>query len=397
MEYLYISSLISQRLLDRIIKNTNKTPGFAVQKFSRLIVAGFFSNKASISILSTVPYGKYLKKGVYKHFDKEVEGGVEYNYLPLLNIPVVDYIYQFLYTFVKVLIWCLQDRKNRCIIGDVLNVTIGISSLLAAKIAGAKSVGVVTDMPSLMLRGGGKRTIKLKIADFITNYYISHYSLYIILTEQMNAVVNPRNKPHIVMEGLADMDFLLAQHQHVQKTSPRIVMYAGGLHERYGLKTLVDAFGKLPFDDVQLLIYGMGPFSEDLKRYAENDHRIIYGGTVSNKEIVQKEMEATLLVNPRPTHEEFTKFSFPSKNIEYMASGTPLLTTRLPGMPQEYYPYIYTIDKEDVDGYYFSLLDVLSKSSVELSTKGRSARQFITERKNNIYQTKRIIKFIEFN
>ena len=44
------------------------------------------------------------------------------------------------------------------------------------------------------------------------------------------------------------------------------------------------------------------------------------------------------------------KYSFPSKNMEYMVSGTPVLTTRLPGMPMEYYPYVYFIEEESADG-----------------------------------------------
>ena len=33
-----------------------------------------------------------------------------------------------------------------------------------------------------------------------------------------------------------------------------------------------------------------------------------------------------------------------------MACGTPLLTTKLPGIPDEYYEYCYTLDDETVDG-----------------------------------------------
>ena len=64
---------------------------------------------------------------------------------------------------------------------------------------------------------------------------------------------------------------------------------------------------------------------------------------MARKQGVAEELKATLLVNPRPTTEEFTIYSFPSKNMEYMASGTPLLTTKLPGMPEEYHQYVLAI------------------------------------------------------
>lgn len=84
---------------------------------------------------------------------------------------------------------------------------------------------------------------------------------------------------------------------------------------------------------------------------------------------------ATLLVNSRFTIEEFTKYSFPSKNMEYMASGTPLLTTKLPGMPQEYYPYVFLFDEETIDGYADAISNALTHSESELFKLGVSAKK----------------------
>ena len=51
-----------------------------------------------------------------------------------------------------------------------------------------------------------------------------------------------------------------------EKTSLRIIMYAGGLHERYGLKMLVDGFVMANIPNAQLVIYGSGPYVDELKR-----------------------------------------------------------------------------------------------------------------------------------
>ena len=100
-------------------------------------------------------------------------------------------------------------------------------------------------------------------------------------------------------------------------------------------------------------------------------------------------------MNPRPTTEEFTKYSFPSKNMEYMVSGTPLLTTRLPGMPKEYYPYVFLIEDETIDGYAKALADALSRTEDELVNFGQKAKKFVLENKNYIIQTRRIIELIQ--
>jgi glycosyltransferase involved in cell wall biosynthesis len=96
-------------------------------------------------------------------------------------------------------------------------------------------------------------------------------------------------------------------------------------------------------------------------------------------------------VNPRLSHEEYVKYSFPSKTSEYMLSGTPLLTTRLGGIPQEYFQHVYVFEDESVAGYAKTLEEVLSYPQKELDKKGKEAQAFMLNSKNNIIQSKRII------
>ena len=132
-------------------------------------------------------------------------------------------------------------------------------------------------------------------------------------------------------------------------------------------------------------------------KYTEKNERIIYKGVASNEDVVEAELKASLLVNPRPSREEFTRYSFPSKNIEYMVSGTPLLTTPLSGMPVEYYDYVYLFAEETIEGYKATLETILNLSSVELYDKGKKARNFILTKKNNVVQAGRIIDFMNSN
>ena len=116
---------------------------------------------------------------------------------------------------------------------------------------------------------------------------------------------------------------------------------------------------------------------------------------MEESEKVEKEMQATLLVNPRPTKEEYVKYSFPSKTMEYMASGTPVLTTRLPGMPREYYPYVHFIDEETPEGIAQALKTVLSQSDEALFAQGMNAREFVLESRNNVVQAGKILTMLE--
>jgi glycosyltransferase involved in cell wall biosynthesis len=108
-----------------------------------------------------------------------------------------------------------------------------------------------------------------------------------------------------------------------------------------------------------------------------------------------RERQATLLVNPRSTKEEFTKYSFPSKTIEYMLSGTPVLTTRLQGIPEEYFKYVFSAEDNDVSLLTDAINNALSHTDAELAQMGLGAREYIVKNKNSVAQAKRILEFIK--
>ena len=278
---------------------------------------------------------------------------------------------------------------------DVLNVSACAGAILATKITRLPCVGIVTDMPGIGV-GNNETNQKMSLSDRINRSYLDKFTHYVFLTEQMNNVINTKHRPYMVMEGLVDINMTIPKNN--QKKDKRIVIYAGGLYERYGLKLLVDGFIQADVENTELWLYGNGPFVESLNAYCENHPNIKYTGIRPNEEVVEAELKATLLVNPRPTHEEFTMYSFPSKNMEYMVSGTPVLTTILPGMPKEYYPYVYLFDNgETTEGYAEVLRHVLTLPDEELQEKGMKARNWVLENKNNIKQAKRIAEFIDTN
>ena len=78
-----------------------------------------------------------------------------------------------------------------------------------------------------------------------------------------------------------------------------------------------------------------------------------------------------------------------------MASGTPVLTTRLPGMPKEYYPYVDFIEEESAAGIAAALKAVLTRSDEELFQKGQKARAFVLEGRNNVVQAKKLLDMLK--
>ena len=71
-----------------------------------------------------------------------------------------------------------------------------------------------------------------------------------------------------------------------------------------------------------------------------------------------------------------------------MVSGTSVVTTPLPGMPEEYNQYVYLFDDESVDGMHKTLEMLLAKSKEELHEFGGLAKQFVLAYKSNEVQAK---------
>lgn len=395
-KYLYVSALLSERQLIDIFNKTKINPGFAIQKFSRLLATGLKENGVDVTAFSSPPITRDYTTSLFSSLSEENEQGVLYHYIPFINLPILKHLSIFFYSFFYVLSWSLNNKKEGVIICDVLCISPSLGSLLAAKLCGLKTVAIVTDIYEQMV-GAGERGLEgflSRLAGYINNLYVRSFSAYVLLTEAMNALVNPHSRPYIVMEALCNDKIRNNDIPQNGNACPKVLLYAGGLEEKYGIKMLVRAVQLLPDQNIQLHLYGAGSYLDELLYEIKTDNRIKYLGVVSNEEIIEAEYNATLLINPRFSTEEFTKYSFPSKNMEYMASGTPLLTTKLPGMPKDYYPFVFLIEDETVEGYAHAISKVLSKTDEELMNMGIRARDYVLRNKNYVLQASRIIELI---
>lgn len=383
MHILYAVTTCSDRVYRQLFSEVKVKPAFQSQKYHRLLIEGLAAH-ARVDVIANAPVNRSNLSRAFVRLPEETEGGARYHYIPAIRNPAVKLAAVAAGTFFKTL---FLAGKDTAVVVDCLNRTTAFFALLAAKLRRCRCVGIITDLPDML--GGGSFSKKM------ANFVIRHCTDYVLLTEAMNGYIGNRDKPHVVLEGHADITMKEKQPSMDKKCPVRTVFYAGGVSRQYGLADLTEGFLKADLPNTRLEIYGPGDYVKELQRIAAKDPRIFYGGMLLNTQIVEKEQEATLLVNPRPTHEEFVKYSFPSKTMEYMASGTPVLTTRLPGMPKEYCPHVYFIDEETSGGIADALKAVLAHSDGELFQKGQEARAFVLEGRNNVVQAEKLLQMLE--
>ncbi len=388
MHIIYVSSLCTKDTFNKLFCDSLIKPGQQAQKYHRLIAEGFVKNGVDVTTISALPVtAKNCSKKIVV-MDDELESGVHYTYLPIFNLRLLKNLFVAIGSFLCTILSFIRFKES-IVVCDVLNISVTSGALWASKLMGKKSIGIVTDIPSMITNNPNGLNVK------VNNYIIKNYSSYVFLTDQMNELINKENKPYVVIEGQVDINMKEVENNIEEKYPNKVCLYAGMLQKKYGIKRLVDAFIMANIEDAELHLFGSGDYESELKEICERYENVKYFGVVSNDEVVKAELKATLLINPRPSNEEFTKYSFPSKNMEYMVSGTPVLTTKLPGMPEEYCEYVYLFREENVEAISEKLKYVLSKSNEELHKKGHDAKSFVLNYKSNIVQTKKIIHMID--
>jgi len=383
MHIIYAVTTCSDKVYKQLFSHVKVKPAFQSQKYHRLLIEGLGAH-GKVDVVANPPVNRSVLPQSFLRLPGEEEGNVCYRYLPAIRNPILKAAWVGFGTFFRTL---TLGNRDSAVIVDCLNRVTALSAMLAARLSGKQCIGIVTDLPDML---GGSRFSK-----GIANFVIRRCTGYILLTQAMNDYLNKKGKPYVILEGHSDIAMADRVPSMEKKASPRVVFYAGGVSRQYGLANLVDGFRMANPENTRLHIYGPGDYVKELQKIAEEDERIFYGGMLLNTEIVEKEQEATLLVNPRPTDEEYVKYSFPSKTMEYMASGTPVLTTVLPGMPKEYHPYVYLLEEETADGIAGMLKEVLKNSDETLFRKGNEARRFVLEQKNNVIQARKILEMLE--
>ena len=258
-----------------------------------------------------------------------------------------------------------------------------------------KVIQIVPDLPEYM--NFSKRNLLWKIAKKFDIKYLYHLKKYIdkfvLFSPYMAEKLSISDNSFIVIEGMVDPS--ITNYLNNASKNEKVLMYAGSIHKDYGIYDLIEAFGTASIKGFKLHLYGNCPNIEELNKAINKYNNIKYFGSISREKILDLESKALLLVNPRKPFKDFTKYSFPSKTMEYLLSGTPVLMYKLKSIPKEYDDYIFYIDEKSDNGLKDALQNICNMDTKILKEKGNQAVRFVVDNKSNVVQCKRILEFIE--
>ena len=349
-----------------------------------------------INVLPVYSWPQYYKKWYIKKSTFHTRYSKDNISIKFLNFKVTRKYSKNRNIYTALMNWCKNNQGKKVLFVYTLSGTLlSVIHKVKIKYPELKVCPIVADLPN-MRNLSSKKSLLNKILEKSSidsvEKHESSVDFYVLLTKHMATYLNI-TKPFCVVEGIAT-DISEFGEKSDDTNAIKTVLYSGTLHKRFGVLNLVNAFRQIDNENYRLVLCGVGDCEEDIKKASLEDTRIQFLGQVSRKDVLNLQKKATVVVNPRQDTEEFTKYSFPSKNLEYLSSGTPLIAYKLDGIPDEYDEYIFYVKDNSIQELAYTILNVCQRSQAELSEHGKKAQSFVKNEKNEIVQTKKIIELV---
>lgn len=393
MNLIYVGSSRPEEITRELLA-IGSNVNFAAITLQNALLEGFYAHDSNLKIISSwgiTPFPS-VKKIYFKRRELSYGGKKgNYIYVGILNLPILNLLSRFIRIRKELKKQLSEKEENAVIIYEVHTPYLLAVATLRKKIH--KTCLIVPDLPEYMSGKQGRLHKFLKRIDrWIIDKCLLKIDSYALLSEQMQERLPMENKRWTLMEGIFQP---LEHEEKVEKEYFRTIMYTGGVFHRRGVDILLDAFERIDKSNYRLWIRGNGEMVKEIKERAKKDPRIIYFDPMSREELLKMERKATIMINPTPPSLDFTKFFFPSKTMEYLASGTPTVMYRLRCMPKEYDDHVYYVDDERIETLRDRLIEICEKPQSELDTFGEAARQFIFSKKNPFIQCGKIIELLK--
>ncbi len=178
-------------------------------------------------------------------------------------------------------------------------------------------------------------TYKIPFFKYLDNFIIKNSDLVTTVSYSLkNKIKSIREKNVFVIQNGVDTSLFKPLNKNKCKgylklpKNAKIIAYTGSLQRTQGVDLLIEAFNSLKKEIPNLHLLIAGRFLKGEERYINLKHKgIIYkGGSLPQKDIIKVINSADVAVIPN-TLNNFAKYCFPYKVVEYMACNAPIVAT----------------------------------------------------------------------
>lgn len=406
MNVLFLGEFYPKGIIEHIVEDTRGKVGFSNHNFEISLIGGFAALKDVKLRVLTAPMvfsfphnniNAFIRKTEYAEFNYPVRS------IGFCNIAIINRFSEA-WSLTKAIRQEIEafDRDEVTVVVNTPSLVLSLALFNAiSKIKDKKitTVLIVPDVPECLVEMNGRMTLKNRLVRQLNkqNARLSQrYDKYVYLTEAMNDFYHADAKDYIVMEGLIDATKVKSSYTAPDyEDGKEIILYTGTLRRIFGVMNLIEAFEKAVHPNAELWICGSGECASEIEERANDNPAIKFFGLVSSEKARELQAKATMLANPRSSDGEYTKYSFPSKTIEYLLAGRTVIMNRLPGVPKEYDKYLFYPDNESEEAWIAKIKEISDMPAAKRNACNMAARDFITSTKNAAFQCSRILQLVK--
>lgn len=326
MKIAYVGTLVSP---DSIINYSGGS--IAGNKYQYGITCMFSENKECdyYIMLPFSAFPKTKKILVGRQSKEAIEKCI--HVVPYINIPVIKQVTFLLSLLCMLFLWAIKNRNEQQKIFVVFNMFVFMCLPIFAisKLFRIKRAAIIADLTGKNVKG-----MLQKWQGKFEIYAIRKFDGIIPITKNIQQDYAD-NIPYIVIEGGCFKNNYIPQLPIKQQ-----VLYTGALDDNSNIEVLLQAFSNCNMEDWQLLIAGKGKYEYLVKRYEKKYKSIHYLGYIENNEALYLQYQSAILVCPRLPNGYVTKYTFPSKIIEYLLTGNKVVCFELEGIPESYKEFL---------------------------------------------------------
>jgi glycosyltransferase involved in cell wall biosynthesis len=311
--------------------------------------------------------------------------------LPFLNVHPLKALSAGLAVFAALIRWAWRHRREPRVM-CVINLTMppGVFVWLAARVTRSRAVVSVLDV----WRPGGivPDTWKWRLDFALQRWLLPRFDGHMVVSRAIADDLVPRRRVCLIDGGVA-ADRVAPSRADVRAEPAFRIVLAGTMEPYNGFDLVERAMALLP-DGYELVVAGAGSLAPQAAALATRDPRVAFRGFLSFEAVVDLYRSADLLLNARLTKTMDTRYFFPSKLMELLVSGTPVLSTCTGHIESEYGRVLYLLRDETPEALAARIQEIRAIDPAERRALGTRARDFMLREKTWDRQGERLARYI---
>lgn len=352
---------------EEIIKNRYLKNSISVSNtvFERKVFNGFKENDAEVVFLSCPHLGYYptsLKTSHIKGLtSKDDLYCLDYN--AFIGYSSVSKRKALIKELKNIVNGRFKNKNIHLILSEAHKPYLDVAQYAKKKNLACDVTIMVPDLPEHNIRSKNfiYKLLKKNNVSQIYKKIDKYVDKFVFFTKPMIDRFNLTNKQYIVSEGISSGVYNRRDDDY--KDNKKHIVFIGKLDKRNGVDLIYEVAQKIHDDSVVFDLYGVGGTELDASEKI-NTKNVIIHGFLKPSEVKEALSKATVLLSPRFSNEEYTKYSFPSKMFDYLEAFKPIITFKLKSYPDELDKMLYYPKFEDSDSLLATLKLVLQKDEL---------------------------------